>query len=144
MIFTESPSCVFEWTWRMKGYIIWNWLMEKLITQMLMKMLLVVTNIVFSEIIVWLHVDLQIWHTVTGWQATESTKMHVKISLSRTHIQCSFSWLYQHLHRPNVWQATELQSFHMNLASERLNVLSCIYMKEVEAWLVANLTTQMS
>ena len=37
------------------------------------------------------------------------------------------------VHKPNVRQATELLSFQMNLASERLNVLSCIYMTEVEA-----------
>ena len=57
-------------------------------------MLLFVTNKVFCEIIVWLkkhiliynHVDLHILHTVTAWQATESTKTHVKILLSKTHV----------------------------------------------------------
>ena len=32
------------------------------------------------------HVDLHILHTVTAWQATESTKTHVKILLSKTHV----------------------------------------------------------
>ena len=59
--------------------------MENLIIQVLVKMLLFVTNKVFCEI-VWLHVDLHILHTVTAWQATESTKMHVKILLSKTRV----------------------------------------------------------
>ena len=80
----ESLSSVFERSWRMKAYIknICNWLMENLITPMLVKMLLFVTNKVFCEIIVWLHVNLHILHTVTVWQAMESTKTHVKILLS--------------------------------------------------------------
>ena len=48
--------------------------MENLITQVLVKMLLFVTTKVLCEIIVWLHVDLHILHTVTVWQAMESTK----------------------------------------------------------------------
>ena len=60
--------------------------MENLITQVPVKMLLFVTNKVFCEIIVWLHVDLHILHTVTTWQATESTKTHMKILISKTHI----------------------------------------------------------
>ena len=72
--------------------LIWNWLMENLITQVLVKMLLFVTNKVFCEIIVWLLVDLHILHTVTAWQATESTKMHMKILLSKTHVV--LSWRY--------------------------------------------------
>ena len=66
--------------------------MENLIIQVLVKMLLFVTNKVFCEIIVWLkkhiynHVDLHILHTVTAWQATELTETHVKILLSKTHV----------------------------------------------------------
>jgi len=40
--------------------------METLITQVLVKMLLFVTNKVFCEIIVRLHVDMHILHTVTA------------------------------------------------------------------------------
>ena len=50
--------------------------MENLITQMLMKKSLFVTNTVFHEIIVWLLVDLHNYlHTVTAWQATVLTEM---------------------------------------------------------------------
>ena len=67
-------------------YVKYYWLMENLITQMLVKILLFVTNKIFREIIVWLHVDLHILHTVTVWQAAELTKAHLKISLFRTNI----------------------------------------------------------
>ena len=71
--------------------------MENLITQVLVKMLLFVTNKVFCEIIVWLHVDLHILHTVTAWdrQATESTKTHMKILFSKTQVvSCDFINIY--------------------------------------------------
>ena len=76
--FMESLGRVFEWTWWMKGYINYVKLTDgKLITQMLVKMSLFVTNKVFSEIIAWLHVDLHILHTVREWQATVSTNMRM-------------------------------------------------------------------
>ena len=72
-----------EHAWRMIGYTNYMKLTNgKLITQMLVKMSLFVTNKVFHEIIVWQHVDLHILHTVTAWQATVSTNTTWKFRFS--------------------------------------------------------------
>ena len=58
--------------WRVTK-IMWNWLMQNLITQMLVKKLLFVTNKVFCEIIVTTCRFANL-HTVTVWQATVWTE----------------------------------------------------------------------
>ena len=55
-------------------WIMWNWLMENLITQMLVKKSLFVTNKVFHEIIV-TTCRFAYLHTLTAWQATVLTEM---------------------------------------------------------------------
>ena len=116
--------------------------MENLITQMLVKISLFVANKIFRKIIVWLHVDLHILHTVTVWQDAELTKAHLKISLFRTNI----------VSRDFINILTYAKCVTCHRIAEFLNELSewnaeCskthLHKKEVEAWLIANLTTQM-
>ena len=86
-IMWQLLSCVFEWKWQMKGYINYMKLTNgKLITQMLVKMSLFVTNKVFREIIVTTCRFAYFTYSNRVTIHSINQKVHIKILLSRTNV----------------------------------------------------------